>query len=91
MIATDLDSFFHQGSLREENVEHTIKIYGRCSIPHVETFGDNLDAVEMSGLAPLRKSHLNIKTLTVKCTKVEFPVSFLRRHNKKGFIRVKLI
>ena len=68
-----------------------MQIYGRCSQPYLERADDGSEAVEFSGLAPLRKSPQNSKTLEVKVTKVEFPVEFIRRHNKKGFVRVKLI
>ena len=90
MIATDLERFFMQGAKKEE-VEHTIQIYGRCSQPYLEKTEGSDEAVEFSGLAPLRKSPQNSKTLEVKVTKVEFPVDFIRRHNTKGFVRVKLI
>ena len=55
MIATDLERFFIQGSKKDE-VEHTIQIYGRCSLPYLEKTEDSNEAVEFSGLAPLRKS-----------------------------------
>ena len=80
-----------QGYPRDEQVEHTVQIFGRCSEPCLERSEDTNEAVEFSGLAPLRKSPQNSKTLEVKVTKVEFPVEFIRRHNKKGFVRVKLI
>lgn len=51
------------------------------------------DVVEFVGQAPLRKSPINAKnkTLMVKVIKVEFPLSFIKKHNRKGFVRVKLI
>lgn len=68
-----------------------MQIFGRCSQPYLGKTSDSNEAVEFHGLAPLRKSPQNSKTLEVKVTKVEFPLEFIRRHNKKGFIRVKLI
>lgn len=90
-MATDLPSYFLQGSPKEDQVEHTVKIFGRCNSPFLESVENENQAVEFVGLTPLRKAPQNSKTLEVKVTQVEFPVKFLRKHNKKGFVRIKLI
>ena len=60
MIATDLESFFIQGSPREQGVEHNVRIYGRCAEPYLDKIGDSAydsnQVVEFAGLAPLRKA-----------------------------------
>ena len=91
MVATDLESFFMPAAPREDSGPFRVKIFGRCTEPKLERRGGENHSVEFAGLAPLRKDPQSFKTLKVVVSKVEFPLRFLRRHNNKGFVRVKLI
>lgn len=53
--------------------------------------GTGNDATEFTGLAPLRKAAHSARTIEIKVSKVELPVNFVRLHNGKGFIRIRLV
>ena len=58
---------------------------------HNEPSSNGNDATEFFGLAPLIWTPGSVSLTQIEVQKIELPVGFLRQHNQKGFINIRVL
>jgi hypothetical protein len=86
-LATDQPGFFGKDSEIEDQ-EYTIKVFGPMTKQSYLSKEKENQTTEFAGLSPLRKIPYDLFTVTIH--NLKFPLSFVKKNNHKGFVRVRI-